>query len=98
MGEWGGRATILGVVTLWWTSPSAPTGLGELLAALAAVPHCSVTRTEGAGLASVGGEGSLQLSLLGGQVGQELRPGPSRGKAGRFLFCFHLTEFRKDRQ
>ena len=82
---------------LRWTSPSVPTGLRELLAELAAIPHCGVTRTEGAGLASVGGEGSLQRSLLGGPVGQELCPGPSQGKAGSFLFClFSLSSERID--
>ena len=87
MGKWGGTAAILGIVMLRWTSPSVPTGLRELLAELAAIPHCGVTRTEGAGLASVGGEGSLQRSLLGGPVGHELCPGPSQGKAESFLLC-----------
>ena len=97
MGKWGGTAAILGIVMLQWTSLSVPTGLRELLAELAAIPHCGVTRTEGAGLASVGGEGSLQRSLLGDPVGQELCPGPSQGKAGSFLFClFSLSSERID--
>lgn len=64
-----------------------PVSPWRALGRLAAIPHCGITSTKCSSLALVGRGGSLQHSLLGGPVRQELCPAPSQGKAGRFLFC-----------
>lgn len=65
-----------------------PVSPWRTLGRLAAIPHCGITSTKCSSLALVGRGGSLQHSLLGGPMRQELCPGPSQGKAGRFLFVF----------